>query len=406
MPGYHPHVVVEHPVAGLDRSRVDARVDGILDALCKHLIEPVRLPPGTVTDQRAADADATIETASPWEDAQRIFAEHGWSDGFPVVPPTAERVEAMCRGARRDPDDLVATLEPGLGRATVRKIAINAVMAGCEPAHLPLIVAAVEAMADERFTLHTIAQSTSPSAPLFLVNGPVIERLGLNFGTCALGPGIPSRANVVIGRALRLVMMNLGHAYPQHSDMDTLGSPNKFSLVLPENEAANPWEPFHVEQGFAPDDSVVSAFPIYDLRAASDLKSGEPDLLLLTYAGELGTMATGRFASNNPPFPFHTSPLVIFPPDHARVFREAGWSKHDVRRFLFVHATVPGWRYTYHPTAFEDARKWAPKVSPFAQVPVLDYPEQLQIVVSGGAGGIGFVCPPFGHFVSRKIPLL
>jgi hypothetical protein len=276
-------------------------------------------------------------------------------------------------------------------------------MAGCEPAHLPLLIAATEAMADERFTLHTLAQSTTPSAPLFLVNGPIIARLGLNFGTCALGPGIPSRANIAVGRALRLIMLNIGHAYPQRSDMDTIGSPIKFSLVLPENEAANPWEPYHVEQGFAPGDSVVTAFGVWDLRATSDMKSGTPDLLLQAYAGELGTMATGRFANTNTPFPFGSTPLVIFPPEHARVLGEAGWSKADVRKFLFVHATVPGWRFAYHPTAFEDTRRWAPSVSPFAQVSVLESPERLRIAVAGGPGRIGFVCPPFGHAVSRRV---
>jgi hypothetical protein len=231
----------------------------------------------------------------------------------------------------------------------------------------------------------------------------VIARLGLNFGTCALGPGIPSRANIVIGRALRLCMMNLGHAYPQRSDMDTIGSPLKFSAVLPENEAASPWEPFHVEYGFRREESVITAVPIWDLRSASDLKSGTPELVLQTYAGEMATMAIGRFANANPPFPFGNSPLVIFPPDHARILREAGWSKDDVRKFLFVHATVPGWRFAYHPTAFEDTRRWAPVVSPFAQVPVLESPQQLRIAVAGGPGCIGFVCPPFGHCVSRRI---
>jgi len=400
MPGYHPHVVVEHPVGGLQQERVAARIDRVLNEIVRQLTSP---PPETTADRPGDDAGERIQCADPWADAQRIFVERGWSDGLPVVPPTPEAVRAICAGTRRAPEEVVALLSPGLGKATVEKIAINAVMAGCEPAHLPLVIAATEAIADERFTLHTIAQSTTPSAPLFLVNGPVIQRLGLNSGSCALGPGVQSRANIAVGRALRLIMMNIGHAYPQRSDMDTIGSPIKFSLVLAEHEAANPWEPYHVEQGFARDDSVVTAFGIWDLRAASDLKSGTPDLLLQAYAGELGTMATGRFANTNTPFPFGSTPLVIFPPDHARVFREAGWSKNDVRKFLFVHATVPGWRFAYHPTAFEDTRRWAPVVSPFAQVSVLESPERLQIAVAGGPGSIGFVCPPFGHAVSRVV---
>jgi len=404
MPGYHPHVLVEHPVAGLDRARLAARIERVADAIVRQLSTPVAVPAAAGGAPRRDDeATARFAVADPWPEVQGLFVERGWTDGLPVAPPTEAAVAAMLAGTRRGREDLVAILTPGLGRATVEKIAVNAVMAGCEPAHLPLILAAIEAMADERFTLHTIAQSTTPSAPLFLVNGPVIARLGLNYGTCALGPGVPSRANVVIGRALRLCMMNLGHAYPQHSDMDTIGSPIKFSLVLPEHEAANPWEPYHVEHGFRREDSVVTACPLWDLRAASDLKSGTPDALLHSYAGELGTMATGRFASTNPPFPFGNTPLVVFPPDHARVFREHGWSKDDVRRFLHVHATVPGWKFAYHPSAFEDTRRWAPVVSPFAQVPVLERPEQLGIAVAGGPGCIGFVCPSFGHAVSRVI---
>lgn len=401
MPGYHPHVLVEHPIAGIDEPRLRARTDRVIDAIVRQLTEPVAVP--AAASARDDDARARLSCADPWADAQTLFAARGWTDGLPIVPPTDEAVAAMLGGSRRPAGAVVAVLTPGLGRATVEKIAVNAVMAGCAPAHLPLILAAVEAMADERFTLHTIAQSTTPSAPLFLVNGPVVLGLGLNFGTCALGPGLPSRANIVIGRALRLCMMNLGHAYPQHSDMDTIGSPLKFSLVLPEHEAASPWEPYHVEHGFGRDDSVVTACPVWDMRAASDFKSGTPELLLQVYAGELATMATGRFANTNPPFPFGSTPLIVFPPDHARILGQAGWTKDDVRKFLAVHATVPGWRYSYQPSAFEDVRRWAPKVSPFAEVSVLEFPERLQIAVAGGPGCVGFVCPPFGHCVSRKI---
>jgi hypothetical protein len=401
MPGYHPHVIVEHPVAGLDRARVMARIERVIETIVRELTEPLSVP--AVIPAAADDADVRLDCADAWQDAQKLFADRGWTDGLPIVPPTEEAVATMLGGTHRAPDEVVAILTPGLGRATVQKIAVNAVMAGSEPAQLPLIIAAVEAIADERFTLHTIAQSTTPSAPLFLVNGPIIQRLGLNFGTCALGPGLPSRPNIVIGRALRLCMMNLGHAYPQRSDMDTIGSPLKFSLVLPEHEAASPWQPYHVEHGSAADESVVTAFPLWDMRAASDLKSGTPELVLQAYVGELATMATARFANTNPPFPFGSTPLIVFPPDHARIFREAGWTKDDVRKFLAVHATVPGWRYAYSPTAFEDVRRWAPKVSPFAEVSVLEYPERLQLAVAGGPGCIGFVCPAFGHCVSRTI---
>src|SRR6266508_6604363 len=176
----------------------------------------------------------------------RDFLQRGWSDGFPLVAPTQAALEAMLRGTRRGAGDVIATLEPGFGLATVEKLAANAVMAGCRSAHLPLLIAAVRCLAEPKMYLRNKAMSTGPHAPLVLVNGPRGREAGLTSGMCALGPGAPSASNTVLGRALRLVMMNVGHTYVGVSDMDTIGSPLKYSLCCAENKAESPWEPYHV----------------------------------------------------------------------------------------------------------------------------------------------------------------
>ena len=153
----------------------------------------------------------------------RQFLEWKWSDGFPLIPPTPDRVERMLRGTRRAPQEVIAHLEPGFGMATVEKIAANAVLAGCRPEHLPVVIAAVQCISDPKIYLRNKAMSTGPHAPLIVVNGPIAKALDINAKVCALGPGSISYANSVIGRALRLVMMNIGFTYPGVSDMDTIG---------------------------------------------------------------------------------------------------------------------------------------------------------------------------------------
>src|SRR5262245_12587439 len=176
-----------------------------------------------------------------FERMNEAFLELGWADGFPLIPPTRDRVDRMLSGANRyQPDAKIAVLEPGFGVATVEKIAINAVMAGCRAAHLPIIIAAIQCLAEPKMILRMLAMSTGPHAPLILVNGPEARRVGLNSGCCALGPGAPSWVNTVIGRAVRLCMMNIGHTYPGVADMDTVGSPTKYSLCVAEREEASP----------------------------------------------------------------------------------------------------------------------------------------------------------------------
>src|SRR5512134_2418225 len=188
-----------------------------------------------------------------------LYQERGWTDGLPIVPSTPPRVEAVLRLADREPREVVAVLPPRQGEATVEKLAINAVMAGCRPEYFPVLLAAVEAVSQPPFNLDAVQATTHPVTPLLIVNGPIAKEIGLNGSYNAFGQGF--RANMTIGRALRLVLMNVGGGLLGSGDRSTQGNPAKIAYCVAENEAASPWEPLHVEAGFDRATSTVTAVP-------------------------------------------------------------------------------------------------------------------------------------------------
>ena len=201
-----------------------------------------------------AATDATV-----MDDPIEQLYEQGVTDGFPVVPPTRARVDRMLAGAAdRAPDELIGTIGPCYGEATVEKVAINAVMAGCKPDYFPVVLAGVEGLCDERLCTHGLSVTLFSAAPWAIINGPVRLQVGLNCGHNALGHGF--RANATIGRALRLVIMNIGGARPHELTKATMGQPGQYSAIIAENEEESPWEPFHVERGFSEDDSAITLF--------------------------------------------------------------------------------------------------------------------------------------------------
>ena len=222
------------------------------------------------------------------------------------------------------------------GSATVEKIAVNAVMAGCAPAHFPVVLAAVEAIAAPEFGLRFVAMSTGPHTPLIMVNGPIAARIGMNSGRGALGPGRRSAVNTVIGRAMRLLMMNIGYAYVGKFDLDTIGAPRKYSMCLAENEAANPWQPLHVERGLAPGESAVTVFSVESEIECADMCNYTPEGILRTYSGAAATPGAAAVQ-----FTYHEATiapmenLLLLAPEHAKVISAAGWKKNDIRDFVF-----------------------------------------------------------------------
>src|SRR5688572_21397850 len=199
---------------------------------------------------------ASVESEDDFDAVNALVRSRGWSDGLPVVPPTAQRVESMLAYCDRPWDEPVAKVAPRYGEATPLRLAANAVMAGCRPEYFPLLMLAIEAMCDEPFNLYGIQATTHLCAPLVIVNGLIAQELGINGGHNAFGPGVQS--NATIGRAIRLALVNIGGAIPTLGDMSTFGAPSKYSYFVAENEAGNPWEPLHVERGFPSEASTVT----------------------------------------------------------------------------------------------------------------------------------------------------
>ena len=211
-----------------------------------------------------------------------LFLKRGWGDGLPLIPPTPERVEAMLKGFDEPGDIAVAVLPPMDGVATVEKIAVNAVMAGCEPRHMPLLVAAVEAVSQPEFDLRGISTTTNPDAVLVIASGPIVKKMGLNAGSCTFGRG--NKGNAAISRALHLIIQNVGGSHPGTTDMSTLGQPGEFVMFLAENGDASPWPPFHTENGFLPERNVVTVASVEGYSGIMGIGYTRPEYLNLIAA--------------------------------------------------------------------------------------------------------------------------
>jgi len=258
------------------------------------------------------------------DDEHEFLFDQGFSDGLPLVPPTPERVLRMLGGTRRDPQEVVAEIAPNMAPATVEKIAVNAVMAGCRPEYLPVVLAAVEAVCTDEFNIHGVMATTMGASPVIVVNGPVRERIAMNMGLGALGQG--NRANATIGRAVRLAVRNLGGARPGGTERSTLGNPMKFTMCFAEWEERHPWQPLHVERGFAPEDSVVTVFAgtsgpvqIVDQESRSAAQLG-------------GSLGLGLEAAFHPKLHFATNVLLVLCPEHVDTLAQDGWSKAQLRQ--------------------------------------------------------------------------
>jgi hypothetical protein len=386
---------VPHPIGGVAESFVAgkalAAVGDVLSAL-------TRAATGRV-DSRPAEGDARAHRApDDLLEFQSFMMEWGWGDGLPLIPATAERVAAMLAATRRPAGDVVGVLPPRLGRATVERVAINAVLAGALPEHLPVILATVDAVGQAAFNLQAVQTTTHPCSPLIIVNGPIAGRLGINGAGNALGQG--HRANAVIGRALRLALQNVGGARPGHEDRATQGHPGKYSYCVAENEAASPWAPLSVDRGFAPDVSTVTVCGSEAPHNINDHGSSTPDGILTTVAGTAAVVGSNNIYLGG-------EPLVILGPEHAATVAGGGWSKDDFKRALWERAQVPLSRFdpsnierfaVIHPAGFKDR-------PPETRAPIARHWSDIMIVVAGGAGKHSVFVPTFGatRSVTRRI---
>ena len=273
----------------------------------------------------------TVEVAAS-EDLMEACFERGWTDGLPVVPPTRERVLRMLSGTTRAPDEVIGIVPPDLVECTVEKVAINAVMAGCKPEYLPVVLAAVEAALVDEFAMHGVLCTTMFAGPLVVVNGPIAKAIGMNSGVNALGQG--NRANATIGRAVQLVIRNVGGGRPGELDRATLGTPGKYTFCFAEAEDSE-WESLSVQRGFACEASTVTLFAGEGVQGIVDQKSRTPESLARSFALCLR-------AVDHPKLAMAGDALLVVSPEHSRVFIEAGWSKARLREELERLLLLPG----------------------------------------------------------------
>lgn len=311
-----------------------------------------------------------------WDTAQAALAQSGMTDGLPVIPPTRERIEAMLKGSGVDAAGVLAVLPPAYAEVTWRDVAINAVMAGCAAEYLPLVGAAVAAMAAPEFNLLGISTTTGSATVCVIVNGPIAQRIGMNSGSNAFGPG--NRANATIGRAVRLTLQNVGGARAGEIDMATLGQPAKYTFAFAENEAESPWAPLHVERGFDREASVVTVAGISGTIEVVDSESRTPEDLAQTFAQSMliaGNVGSAGLLGGG-------EPLIVMPPEHADVFARAGCSKAQAKALIYERARLPIDKLA--PSL--QARAAASGAAQDGHLRVAQSADDIMIVVAGGVG--------------------
>ena len=363
-------------------SQTEAAIDDIIDVLTVDK-QHSRGERDDVSDMQRFEGedrwDAILKMNEQW-------LMRDWGDSFVLYPPTIQAVRDLIAGTGLDADHLVCDMPPGFGLATVEKIAINAAMAGARPEHMPVIVAAVKALSQMGSHGGTsLLMSTSPQAPLLVVNGPIAEKIGIN-ARSALGPGRDNQVNITIGRAFSLCLRNIGYWYPGQMDMDTVGTTRKFVHCIAENESMSPWEPFHVNQGFRSSESAVSVFITngeLDVQDQGNTKA-EDLLKTLAYGSIFGTRGLGMHGGGER--------LILMPPDVAGPVGQQGFSKDDARTFIHHHARNSLGKMTQYTPIKGEARispawRWLEGLTEKEildiEVSLLDSPEDWSIVVVG-----------------------
>jgi hypothetical protein len=365
------------------KSGVDAVTDPIIDALTRPLSADEEHPP-----VKEAEKSPRIAFKGSLKEINRFFYKRGWTDGFPIIPPTEDEVTEMLTGTDLPADHIVAQIIPRLGKATVEKIAVNAVMAGALPTYMPILIAGVQALLDPEVMFGTTEVSTASWVPFWIINGPIRQHLHLNSGFGVFSPG--DIANASIGRAMGLIIKNIGGARKGVEDMGRYGNPGKYTLVCGENEEQSPWQPLHMQHGLQKEDNAVTlTFPISFHQANR-------------FGSDANGLMRGLMASVQNKYL-----TIIMNPDSAKTFSESGWTKKEIAEFLYQYARIPAehsmeywgqWLQTWQnsPKSGEHNQKkveqWTsekirPPLNASDPVPVLRSPEAVRIVIAGGEGG-------------------
>jgi len=310
-----------------------------------------------------------------WDDEMEACFERGWTDGLPVIPPTDERIIRMLSGTRRDPKEVIGKVPPNLAPITVEKVAINAVMAGCKPEYLPVVIAALEAALEPIFTMHGLLCTTCFSSPVIVVNGPIAKSIGMNWGMNVLGQG--NRANATIGRALNLIIRNVGGGVPGDLDRSTLGGPGKYTFCFAEDETDPTWESLSVQRGFEAGQNTVTLFQGDGIQGFIDQRSNTPEQMVKS-------LASGLLAVGHPKLAEFTNAMLVLSPEHYGIFRDAGWDRAKITEELHALMRRPGSELVY------GAQGVGEGIKPGREDELVNkfWPEGLLIVKAGGQAGL------------------
>ena len=323
------------------------------------------------------------------------YYEKGYSDGLPVAPPTPEKMQAMIKALGGEPERVECRVPPRWGGLTRQVLAVNMVMAGCRPEYAPVVRAALLALCEPAFNLNGVQATTHMACPLLVVNGPLAAEIGMNGGCNAFGSG--NRANATIGRAIRLVLLNVGGGWPGDLDKSTLGHPGKYTYAVCENEAMSPLAPYHVEKGFAAEDSTVFVLAAEAPHSVTNHVANDPQGILDSICSAMST-----YAHNNAVSSGHCA--VVLGPEHAATIGKHGWKRNDVKSYLWMNAGnrfgEVAFEHRYGKVYNRSLPVWYRRELD-SRIPVVPSIENIHLFVIGGeAGRFSAFIPGWGHMTS------
>ena len=323
-------------------------------------------------------------------DEFEFFLEKEWSDGLPVVTPTDKRIERMLKGTRRDPDEVIGDIPPAMETATVRTVATHAVMAGCKPEYLPVVLGGIKLMLREEFNLNGVQATQGAAAPLMIVNGPYAQKIGLHGGRGCFGPGF--RANATIGRAIRLMLLNLGGGIPGVGSSSVFSSPLRYTACLTENMEDSPWGSLAVSRGYSTENNVITCAMVDPPKYCHDDASREPQRLLTGIVDSMAGIGTWNMLVPR------CAVVVAMGPQHAAICAQAGMSRADVQR-RFCEMAGRKVRDLKRGGNWRNERAQKMNINPDDDdyfVPVIKDPRDLQLIVAGSVGPFTAVCHGWG----------
>ena len=329
------------------------------------------------------------------DEAIEKYFELGWTDGLPVVPPTQDKVLEFVETLGGDPDFVECKVPPRWGGLSRGVLAVNMIMAGCKAEYAPVVRAAMLALTDRKFNLNGVQATTHVAAPLLIVNGPIAAEIGMNGGANAFGSG--NRANATIGRAIRLILLNVGGGRAPDLDKCTLGNPAKYTYCICENEQNSPFAPYHVEKGFSSEASTVFTIAAEAPHSVTDHQCNDPEGILDTICS-----AMSNIASNTSVLSGHCTLALGL--EHARTIAKYGWSRQDIKNYLWMHSgnkfSAHSRDHRYGQVYNRNLPKWY-KRQPDSWIPIIESPDRIHLFVIGGdAGRFSAFIPGWGHMNS------